>query len=207
MSMEAVYKALLKASMLDEEQEKKKENEDEEMQYYQYHKRPVGHSIQDCQDFLGLVQELMDKGRIEFCKEIKGQAVSVLHGETLKPVIIYYREGGHQAPVKAIVCPTPRVVIKVPTPFRYTNDKEVPWNYTNQVVSQEPQAVRVSPETKQELSVNDIVGTRRLTRSGRCYAPSLSGVKGGEEGTDQSDVEVTILKKKGKEPLNESVSK
>ena len=97
-------------------------------------------------------------------------------------------------------------MIKVPTPFRYTNDKEVPWNYTNQVVSQEPQAVRVSLETKQESSVNDIVGTGGLTRSGRCYTPGLSGVKGGEEGTEQSDIEITILKKKGKESLNEPVS-
>ena len=35
---------------------------------------------------------------------------------------------------------------------------------------------------------------------------SLLGVKGGEEGTEQSDIEVIVLKKKGKEPLNESVS-
>ena len=76
-------------------------------------------------------------------------------------------------------------MIKVSTPFRYTNDKAVPWNYTNQVVSQEPQAVRVSLETTQEPLVNDIVGTGGLTRSGRCYAPSLSRVKGGEEGTKQ----------------------
>ena len=50
------------------------------------------------------------------------------------------------------------------------------------------------------------MGTRGLTYSGRCYASGLSGVKGGEEGTEQSDVEVTILKKKGKEVLNEPVS-
>ena len=39
-----------------------------------------------------------------------------------------------------------------------------------------------------------------------CYAPGPSGVKGGEKGIKQSDVEVTVLKKKGKEPLNEPVS-
>ena len=83
----------------------------------------------------------MDERRIEFCKEIEGQAMNVLQGETPKPIIIYYRGGGQQAPVKAPVCPTPRVVIKVPTHFRYTSDKVVQWNYTNQVVSQEPQAV------------------------------------------------------------------
>ena len=54
----------------------------------------MGHSIQDCQDFLDLVQELMDEGRIEFYKEVKGQAVNVLQGETPKPVIIHYQGGG-----------------------------------------------------------------------------------------------------------------
>ena len=44
-----------------------------------------------------------------------------------------------------------------------------------------------------------------MTRSGRCYAPGLSRVKERGEHTEQSDVKVTVLKKKGKEPLNESV--
>ena len=48
------------------------------------------------------------------------------------------------------------------------------------------------------------MGTGRLTRNGRCYAPGPSGVKEKEEGTEQSDVEVTISKKKEKELLNES---
>ena len=80
------------------------------------------------------------------------------------------------------------------------------WNYTNQVVSQEPQVVLVSIEIKQEPSINDIVRTGGLTRSGRYYAPGLSGVKEGEEHIEQSGVEFTILKKNGKEPLNEPVT-
>ena len=48
MPMETVYKALLKAGMLEEEQEKKEKNDDKKGQYCQYHKRLVGHSIQDC---------------------------------------------------------------------------------------------------------------------------------------------------------------
>ena len=51
------------------------------------------------------------------------------------------------------------------------------------------------------------MGTGGLTRNGRCYAPSLSGVKERGKRTEQNDVEVTILKKKSKEPLNEPVSK
>ena len=73
--------------------------------------------------------------------------------------------------------PTPRLVVKVPAPFHYTSDKAVPWNYTSQVVVQEPQA---ATEQKLETSVNDIAGTGGMTRSGRCYAPVNSGVKEGE---------------------------
>ena len=125
MPMGTVYKALFKAEMLDEEQERKEKNKDGEGLYCQYHQRPVRHSIQDCQDFLDLVQGLMDEGRIEFCKEVKGQAVNVLQGETAKPVIIHYRGGGQQAPAKTPIHPIPRVVIKVLTSFRYTSDKVV----------------------------------------------------------------------------------
>ena len=126
--------------MLGEAQEEK-ENEDGERQYCQYHRRPTSHSIQDCQDFLDLVQGLMDEGRIEFFKEMKGQAMNVLQGETPKSVIIHYRGGGQQAPTKAPICSIPRVMIKVLTPFQYTSDKAIPWNYTSKVVSPEPQAV------------------------------------------------------------------
>ena len=37
--------------------------------------------------------------------------------------------------------------------------------------------------------------------------PGPSGVKKREEGIEQSDVEVTVSKKKRKEPLNESITK
>ena len=109
---------------------------------------------------------MMYEGKIEFCKKVERQAVNVLQKEISKSVIIYYRRKGQQALTKTPIHPIPKVVIKVPALFRYTSDKAVPWNYTNQVISQEPQAVRVSPEIKQEPSVNDIVGTGRLTYSG-----------------------------------------
>ena len=91
-----------------------------------YHKRSVGHSIQDCQHFLELVQEMMDEGVMKFCKETnKGQVVNVLQRETPKLVTIFYRGGGQQAPTKIPIYSVPRVVIKVPTPFWYTSDKAV----------------------------------------------------------------------------------
>ena len=48
MPIETVYEALLRADMLDEEEEKKKEKKDRKEQYCLYHKRSMGHSIQDC---------------------------------------------------------------------------------------------------------------------------------------------------------------
>ena len=73
------------------------------------------------------------------------------------------------SPYKDVYSPHPQSCEKVPAPFRYTSDKAVPWNYTNHVVLQEPQAIRVSSEIKQDLSVNDIVGTGGMTRSGQYY--------------------------------------
>ena len=137
----------------------------------------MGHSIQVCQDFLELVQEMMNEGVMKFCKEIKGQAMNVLQKETSKSIIIYYQGEGQQTPTKEPIHPIPKVVIKVLALFQYLNDKAVSWNYANQVTLQEPQAVRVSPEPL----VNDIVGTGRLTHNGRCYAPGPSGVKEREE--------------------------
>ena len=84
-----------------------------------------GPSIQHCQEFLALVQKMMNKGKIEFCKETEGQAVNVLQKETLKSIIIYYQGGSQQAPIITPIHPIPKVMIKVPTPFRYTNDKAV----------------------------------------------------------------------------------
>ena len=55
MSMETVYEILLKAGILEEEQDKKEEKEDQKGEHCLYHKGSVGHSIQDCQDFLELV--------------------------------------------------------------------------------------------------------------------------------------------------------
>ena len=49
--------------------------------------------------------------------------MNVLQGEIPKPLIIYYQRRSQQAPTKAPIHPAPKVMIKVPTPFRYTSDK------------------------------------------------------------------------------------
>ena len=77
---------------------------------------------------------MMNKGEIEFCGKMEEQNMSVLLEEVRKPVTIFYRGGGQQATKEAPRLPTPRLVVKVPAPFRYTSNKVVPWNYTSQTV-------------------------------------------------------------------------
>ena len=107
-------------------QEKKEEETSQEKAYCHYHNEMMGHSIQECTEFLKMIQEMMDEGGIEFCGKTKEQNVSVLLEEVRKPLTVFYRGGGQQAAKKTPKAPTPKLVIKVPTPFRYTSDKAVP---------------------------------------------------------------------------------
>ena len=78
----------------------------------------MDHSIQECPDFLELIQEMMNEGELEFCGKVEEQNVSVLlKEEAPKPLIIYYRGGDQQATKEAPHVPSPRLVMKVLAPF------------------------------------------------------------------------------------------
>ena len=174
-------------------QGKEEEIKDQEKCFCQYHRRTVDHSIQECQEFVRLVQEMMNEGEIEFYGKMEEPNVSFLLEEAPKLVTIFYRVGGQQAMKKVPHLPTPRLVVKVPAPFRYTSDKALPWNYTSQAVIQEPQA---GTEQKLETSVNDIAGMGRMNRSGRCYAPVNSGARKGKNSVESGGVKIAVSKKK-----------
>ena len=84
---------------------------------------------------------MMNEGKIEFCEKMRKQDVSILLEEVRKPVTIFYRGGDQQATKEVPCVPTSRLVVKMPTPFLYTSDKVVPWNYASQTVTPESQAV------------------------------------------------------------------
>ena len=71
MPMGLVYEALVKADRLKGRQEKDKKEKDQEKGFYQYHGRTVDHPIQECPEFLKLVQVMMNEGEIEFCGKIE----------------------------------------------------------------------------------------------------------------------------------------
>uniref|UniRef100_A0A2N9IZD2 G-patch domain-containing protein n=1 Tax=Fagus sylvatica TaxID=28930 RepID=A0A2N9IZD2_FAGSY len=61
----------------------------------------------------------------------------------------------------------PSVVIQVPQPFPYQDDKRVPWNYGMKVISTR----EGKPKTEEEVVGNLTSGLGGITRSGRCYTP------------------------------------
>ena len=69
---------------------------------------------------------------------------------------------------------------------------------------QEPQAV---VEQKPEKSINDIVGTGGMTRSGRCYAPINPEAREGKSSAANERTKVVAPKGKEQEPMNELVTK
>ena len=71
MPMKLVHEVLVKAGRLEGCQRKKEEAKDQEKCFCQYHGSATGHAIQECPDFLELIQEMMDGGELEFCGKMK----------------------------------------------------------------------------------------------------------------------------------------
>ena len=93
--MELVYEVLVKAGRLAGYQRKEEEAKDQEKCFCHYHGSATGHAIQECLDFLELIQEMMNEGELEFCGKTEEQNVSVLLKEKAsKSLIIYYRREG-----------------------------------------------------------------------------------------------------------------
>ena len=90
MPMDLVYEALVKAGRLKGGQGKEKKEKDQKKRFCQYHGRTVDHSIQECPEFLEIMQEMINEGEMKFCGKMEEQNVSVLLKEVSKPVTIFY---------------------------------------------------------------------------------------------------------------------
>ena len=82
-----------------------------------------------------------------------------------------------KGPVK--ITAKPRVaplIITTPGPIPYSSDKDIPWNYGADVyihgVKQEPLTGETAEVTNPD--VVNIVGTSKVTRSGRIFSPEIS---------------------------------
>ncbi|EOY07994.1 Uncharacterized protein TCM_022312 [Theobroma cacao] len=152
-SMEKVFEALVKADMLE-----------------------------DCSSFRKEVQRMMDESKIEFYTEASESAVNMISKESthpmkIKPLTIFYEPKGEFVEDKNRA----KMIIEVPKPFPYKDNKAVPWNYNCKV--QVSEAKKWIAESQDDAA--NITGVGGITRSGRCYSPeafeNLKNEKGKEK--------------------------
>jgi hypothetical protein len=114
----------------------------------------------------------------EFCekkKEELGKLSPAIPPEVSKldPVVIQYTAKEkvvlQTATVSAVQSSekVSSIVIQVPQPFPYQDNKRVPWNYGMKVIS----TWEGKPKTEEEVVGNLTSGLGGITRSGRCYTP------------------------------------
>ena len=71
MPMKLVHEVLVKAGRLEGCQKNEEETKDQEKCFCQYHRSTTDHSVQECLDFLELIQEMMNEGELEFCGKVE----------------------------------------------------------------------------------------------------------------------------------------
>ncbi|XP_017970433.1 PREDICTED: uncharacterized protein LOC108660684 [Theobroma cacao] len=166
--MEKVFKALVKACMLEVWPKRLDMNDSRDIQgpYCLYHKGCVGHLIQDCSSFRKEVQRMMDESKIEFYMEASGPAVNMMtkdstHPMKIKPLTIFYEPRREPVEDKTQA----KMTIEVPKPFPYKDDKAVLWNYNYNV--QVSNAGKWMAESQDNAA--NITGVGGITCSERCY--------------------------------------
>ena len=108
MPMKLVHEILVKAARLGGCLRKEDEAKDQEKYFCQYHGSATGHAIQECPDFLKLIQEMMNEGELEFCGKMEEQNVSVLLKEkTLKTINHLLSRGRSASNERSTSCSRP----------------------------------------------------------------------------------------------------
>ncbi|XP_017416451.2 uncharacterized protein LOC108327238 [Vigna angularis] len=123
----------------------------------------AGHSIEECMEFKIFLQDLLDRNLMQVCRKVREEEVfAQIGGEsdvTLpEPLVIHFTRT-----TPALVTEgNPSVVIRVPTPFPYKNEKAVPWRYGATALDEGEYA---------NPTVENISGIGGMTRSGRIFTP------------------------------------
>ena len=130
------------------------------------------HSIESCNKFGNFLQNLINKNFVQVCRGGKEQEVFAQTGEKSvmsppKPLIV------HSA--RSTLAPTsPKrqfVVVLSPSPFPYKSEKAVPWKYDIHMLGEGQQTKNQSADG--EPVVENISGTRGMTRSARIFTPPI----------------------------------
>jgi len=90
------------------------------------------HFIEDCEEFKLFVQDLMDKHLLQIGRCAKTKDVMMADEHTLpvpRPLVVYYTKSASTLTL-GILKP---IMIQVPAPFPYKDNKAVPWQYDAEV--------------------------------------------------------------------------
>ena len=139
------------------------------------------HFVESCNKFRTFLQNLIDKNFVQVCREGKEEEVFAQTGEKYvmlpsKPLIVHF--------ARSTLAPTSQkrksVVILSHSPFPYKSKKTVPWKYGIHVLGEGQQTKNQSTDV--EPIVENILGIRGMTRSGRIFTPPIlrKGVVGNE---------------------------
>ena len=113
------------------------------MMLFFFHMASVDHTIRECEDFKNLLQGMMDRGEIEFFDKMIEESVNVIIDarfvressfEKSKPLTIFFEDDS--IPMGNTMMHQPKLTVKVPSLFPYTDNKMVPWNYNCNYVNE-----------------------------------------------------------------------
>ncbi|PPD88354.1 hypothetical protein GOBAR_DD14707 [Gossypium barbadense] len=126
-----------------------------------------GHDIQSCEEFRKLLQGMMDNKEVRIfdrIEEVEEGEICVSDNQPLaipysvdRALVIYYKARKEEV--------NPKVIIEVPSPFPYKDNKVIPWKYDVNIVV---------PEGEKSKATNRGVSrVGHFTCSGRCYSPEM----------------------------------
>ncbi|PPD82598.1 hypothetical protein GOBAR_DD20472 [Gossypium barbadense] len=125
------------------------------------------HDIQSCEEFKKLLQDMMENNKVKIfdrIDEVEEGEICISDNQPLvilysvdQPLVIYYEAKKEEV--------KPKVIIEVPSPLPYKDNKAVSWKYDVNIVV---------PKGEKSKATN--IGVSRVghfTRSGRCYSPEM----------------------------------
>ncbi|XP_052485179.1 uncharacterized protein LOC105797583 [Gossypium raimondii] len=122
-----------------------------------------GHDIQSCKEFRKLLQDMMDNKEIKVLDSVEraeegeicasDNQSTVLPYSVDRPLVIYYEAKKEEVSREV----KPSLIIEVPVPFSYKDNKAVPWKYDVNIVVPEGEKSKVMNE--------DVSGVGHFTRA------------------------------------------
>ncbi|XP_073221489.1 uncharacterized protein [Cicer arietinum] len=132
------------------------------------------HSIEECNEFKKELQKLINMGTIQIGRWEKDDGMIATQSEEKlgitipKPLVIHFTKEESMNALGDLKT----LIVQIPSPFSYKDNKVVPWNYNVEVhlAKQKNEDVSSSKTT----AVTNVSGIGGMTRNSRIYSPGKS---------------------------------